>query len=128
MYQGVLPVSVSCSRADEPPWKAKMCSVCSARSKELNPSLQKVISTQSLASRASPVPGHVAGWVQETPQGRGTCEAASAPFPSRQPAESALLTLFLSAPSQRQRVLLLSSPKPKPPTESNSTSAVMAGH
>lgn len=72
------------------------------------------------------MPGHVPGQIQETLQGRGTCEAASTPFPTRQPAESALLALFLSALSQR--VLLLSSPKPKIPTESNSTSAGMVGH
>lgn len=60
---------------------------------------------------------HVPGWFQEAPWGKGTYEAASTPFPSRQPAESALLTLFLAAPSQRQREPLLSSPKPKPPVE-----------
>lgn len=74
------------------------------------------------------MPGHVSGWIQEIPRGRGTCEAESTPFPSRQPAESALPTLLLSAPSQRQGVLLLSSPNPKPPTESNATSAVLVEH
>lgn len=126
MCQRITPVRMSCYRAEQSPWKAKMCSACSVRSKELIALLQKFICAQSLASIASPMPGHVPGWVQETPRGRGTCEAARTPFPSRQPAESALLTLFLSTPPQRE--LLLSSPKPKPPTESNATSAVMVRH
>lgn len=73
------------------------------------------------------MPGHVLGWAQQVPQGRGTCKAASTQFPSKLPSESALLTLFLSSPSQRQGVLLLSSPRPEAPVESNSTVALMVG-
>ena len=35
MCQRVMPVRTSCSRTDQLPWRAKMCSVSSARSKEL---------------------------------------------------------------------------------------------
>lgn len=46
MCQRVMPVRMSCSRADQPPWKAKMWSVCSARSKELFALLHKVTRIQ----------------------------------------------------------------------------------
>lgn len=56
-----------CSRADQPPWKAKMCALCSARSKELIALLWKVIRTQSLASRVSPMPGHALAGCRNPP-------------------------------------------------------------
>lgn len=52
---------------------------------------------------------------------------ASTQFPSKLPAERALLALFLSSPSQRQGVILLSSPRPEAPVERNSTVALMVG-
>jgi len=74
------------------------------------------------------VPGHVLGKVQEVPWGRGTCEAASTQFSSKISAESAPLTPApIHSLPRATRAILLSSPRPNPPLESNSTGAMVVG-